>query len=78
MTVSDIFKPTNDTFRIDYLKIYDKYGNDINWNNNPLPEIETKIESDLGKALSGKKAGDIVEVNAPGDNYTIEIIEIMD
>ena len=36
------------------------------------------IESDLGKALSGKKAGDIVEVNAPGDNYTIEIIEIMD
>lgn len=49
MAVSDIFKPTNDTFRIDYLKIYDKYGNDINWNNNPLPEIEIKIESDLGK-----------------------------
>ena len=36
------------------------------------------IESDLGIALSGKKAGDIVKVNAPGDNYTIEIIEIMD
>ena len=36
------------------------------------------IESDLGRALSGKRAGDIVKVNAPGDNYTIEIIEIMD
>lgn len=35
------------------------------------------IESDLGKALSGKKQGDIVEVNAPGDNYTIEILEIL-
>lgn len=34
------------------------------------------IESDLGKALSGKKAGDIVEVNAPGENYTVEILEI--
>jgi transcription elongation factor GreA len=36
------------------------------------------IESDLGKALSGKKAGDIVEVNAPGENYTIEILEIFE
>ncbi|WP_040328263.1 GreA/GreB family elongation factor [Clostridium ihumii] len=35
------------------------------------------IESDLGKALSGKKAGDIVEVNAPGENYSIEILEIL-
>ncbi|WP_024615948.1 GreA/GreB family elongation factor [Clostridium sp. Ade.TY] len=35
------------------------------------------IESDLGKALSGKKAGDIVEVNAPGDNYTVEVLEIL-
>ncbi|OOM16056.1 GreA/GreB family elongation factor [Clostridium saccharobutylicum] len=35
------------------------------------------IESDLGKALSGKKAGDIVEVNAPGENYTVEILEIL-
>lgn len=35
------------------------------------------IESDLGKALSGKKANDIVEVNAPGENYTIEILEIL-
>lgn len=35
------------------------------------------IESDLGKALSGKKAGDKVEVNAPGENYTVEVLEIL-
>ena len=35
------------------------------------------IESDLGKALSGKKAGDIVEVNAPMEKYTVEILEIL-
>lgn len=35
------------------------------------------IESDLGKALSGKKVGDIVEVDAPGEKYTIEILELL-
>ena len=35
------------------------------------------IESDLGKALSGKKAGDIVTVEAPGSSYTVEILEIL-
>jgi transcription elongation factor GreA len=35
------------------------------------------VESDLGKALFGKKVGDIVEVNAPGEDYTIEILEIL-
>ncbi|MGG7177688.1 GreA/GreB family elongation factor [Clostridium paraputrificum] len=35
------------------------------------------IESDLGKALSGKMAGDIVEVDAPGEKYTVEILEIL-
>lgn len=35
------------------------------------------VESDLGKALSGKKAGDIVTVNAPEDNYTVEVLEIL-
>ena len=35
------------------------------------------IESHLGKALSGKKVGDIVEVIAPGSNYTVEILEIL-
>ena len=35
------------------------------------------IESDLGKALKGKKAGDIVEVEAPGTKYSIEILELL-
>ena len=35
------------------------------------------IESDLGKALLGKKSGDIVEVNTPGENYTVEVLEIL-
>jgi transcription elongation factor GreA len=35
------------------------------------------IESDLGKALTGKKVGDIVEVNAPSESYTVEILEIL-
>ena len=35
------------------------------------------IESDLGKALTGKKVGDIVEVNAPSGKYTIEILEMI-
>jgi transcription elongation factor GreA len=35
------------------------------------------IESDLGKALSGKKAHDIVEVDAPGEKYTVEVLEIL-
>jgi transcription elongation factor GreA len=39
--------------------------------------MRISIESDLGKALSGKKANDIVEVNAPGEKYTIEILEIL-
>jgi len=35
------------------------------------------IESDLGKALLGKKAGEIVEVNAPSGKYNVEILEIL-
>ena len=35
------------------------------------------IESDLGIALTGKKVQDIVEVNAPGEKYSIEILEIL-
>jgi transcription elongation factor GreA len=35
------------------------------------------VESDLGKALSGRKTGDIVEVNAPSGMYTVEILEIL-
>jgi len=40
-------------------------------------DMRISIESDLGKALLGKRAGEVVEVNAPGENYTIEILEIM-
>lgn len=39
--------------------------------------MRISIESDLGKALSGKKAHDIVEVNAPEEKYTVEILEIL-
>lgn len=39
--------------------------------------MRISIESDLGKALSGKKAHDIVEVNAPDEKYTIEVLEIL-
>ena len=39
--------------------------------------MRISIESDLGKALLGKKAHDIVDVNAPGEKYTIEILEIL-
>ncbi|OOO62592.1 GreA/GreB family elongation factor [Clostridium tepidum] len=35
------------------------------------------IESDLGKALKGKKVGDVVEVDAPGEKYTVEVLEII-
>ncbi|MEG0772689.1 GreA/GreB family elongation factor [Clostridium sp.] len=35
------------------------------------------IESDLGKALSGKKAGDTVVVTAPGETYEVEILELL-
>ena len=35
------------------------------------------IESDLGKALTGKTAGDVVEVEAPGENYSVEVLEIL-
>lgn len=39
--------------------------------------MHISIESDLGKALLGKKVGDIVEVNAPSVNYTVEVLEIL-
>lgn len=35
------------------------------------------IESDLGKALMGKKAGDVATVDAPGGKYTVKILEIL-
>lgn len=35
------------------------------------------IESDLGKALMGKKVGEVAEVNAPSGKYTVEVLEIL-
>lgn len=35
------------------------------------------IESDLGKALLGKKVGAIVDVEAPRGTYAVEILEIL-
>ncbi len=40
-------------------------------------KMRISIESDLGKALSGKKTGDIVEVNAPSGKYSVKILEIL-
>lgn len=40
-------------------------------------EMLISIESELGKALAGKKVGDIVEVEAPGENYSVKILEII-
>lgn len=39
--------------------------------------MRISIESDLGKALSGKRAGDVVEVAAPNGKYTVEVMEIL-
>lgn len=39
--------------------------------------MRISIESDLGKALSGKKVGDIAEVHAPSGKYSVEIMEIL-
>ncbi len=40
-------------------------------------KMRISIESDLGKALAGKRAGDIVEVNAPSGKYPVEILELL-
>lgn len=42
-----------------------------------LANMRISIESDLGKALLGKKAGNTVEVAAPGGTYNVEILEIL-
>lgn len=42
-----------------------------------LENMCISIESDLGKALMGKKVGDVVEVEASGGNYTVEVLEIL-
>jgi len=42
-----------------------------------LENMCISIESDLGKALSGKHAGETAEVDAPRGKYSVEILEIL-
>ncbi|NTV89163.1 MAG: transcription elongation factor GreA [Clostridiales bacterium] len=35
------------------------------------------VEAELGKALLGKRTGDIAEVDAPNGKYTVEVMEIL-
>jgi transcription elongation factor GreA len=37
--------------------------------------MKISIESDLGKALNGRKVGETVEVDAPNGKYLVEILE---
>lgn len=39
--------------------------------------MRISIESDLGKALMGKKTGDVVDVAAPNGKYKVEVLEIL-
>lgn len=39
--------------------------------------MRISIESNLGKSLSGKKAGDKVEVDAPGEKYIVQVLELL-
>ncbi|BDR76107.1 GreA/GreB family elongation factor [Clostridium tetani] len=40
-------------------------------------KMHISVESDLGKALMGKKVGDVAEVDAPGEKYTVEVLEMI-
>lgn len=37
--------------------------------------MKISVESDLGKALNGRKVGETVEVDAPNGKYLVEILE---
>lgn len=39
--------------------------------------MNISIESDLGKVLNGSRIGDIISVNAPGGEYKVEIVDIL-
>ena len=39
--------------------------------------MRISVESDLGKSLLGKKVGDKVSVDAPGESYIVEVLEIL-
>ena len=39
--------------------------------------MAVSIESDLGKALLGRRAEDVLEISAPGGKYSVKIIEVI-
>ena len=42
-----------------------------------VANMHISVESDLGKALLGKKVGEIAEVNAPSGKYNVQVLEIL-
>ncbi len=42
-----------------------------------VAKMHISVESDLGKALLGKKVGEIAEVNAPSGKYNVQVLEIL-
>lgn len=42
-----------------------------------VKKMHISIEADLGKALYGKRTGDVVEVNALSGKYSVEVLEIL-
>ena len=42
-----------------------------------VAKMHISIESDLGKALLGKRVGEIAEVNAPSGKYNVQVLEIL-
>lgn len=68
----------NSKFRIKFVEDKDEVIVSLVTTMDSDPEnMLISVESNLGKALLGKKAGDIVEVNAPSEKYTVEILEIL-
>mgnify|MGYP000878377612 CR=1 FL=1 len=58
-------------------EVIKEYGLDDEEFEERMRDMCISIESDLGKALMGKKVGDVVEVEAPGGNYTVEVLKIL-
>jgi transcription elongation factor GreA len=68
----------NSKFRIKFIEDEDEaIGSLVTTIDSDPENMLISIESDLGKALMGQKVGDIVEINAPSEKYTVEILEIL-
>ena len=83
---AEIFDDTNlDTSVVNigsFVKVYDKNNNEeieyhiVGSNETDPFENKISVESPVGVALNGKKAGDIVAVHAPAGTITLEIREV--